>query len=394
MNIQNHPTNQMLIILIIIFSLAIIAKSIKLINQPIIIGEIILGILLTNIGLSINHNFVSSIIHNEFLINLATLGSIFLLLEIGLETEFNDLIVNKKYAIITAITGVVIPFICGYFIVPYIFSNENQNLQIFMGSFFAVTSTGISISVFKELKILKTQSCQIVLGASIIDDIIGLLLLSITVSIIKFNEYNYNIIFTIILKLLIFFILLYIVNKFILKNIFKPFIKQKESLLIIIICYTLLCSYSAEKIGLAMIIGAFLAGITINNSLSKIINHNFYLELIAPLRTLFTPIFFIYSGMQINISNLFNYKLILISLIIGFFAIISKLSSSILLPKKLNKKIIGFGMVPRGEIGLIFAVTGLNLGLYSNQIFTILMLVIIYTTIITPVVINHIVKHN
>lgn len=390
---MNNQNNEILVILIIIFLLAILAKSIKLIKQPIIIAEIILGILLSNISLYINHDLISSVIHSQFLANLAILGSIFLLLEIGLETDFNDLIINKKYAIITAITGVIIPFLCGYFIItPYILKNHTQNLQIFMGSFFAITSTGISISVFKELKILKTQSCQIVLGASIIDDIIGLILLSITISIISLNTYSYTILLLIILKLSLFFISLYIINKFILKNILKPFLHERESLLIIIICYTLICSYVAEKIGLAMIIGAFLAGVGINHNLNKIINHNFYLELITPLKTLFTPLFFIYSGMQINITNLLNYKLILISLVIGFFAICTKLCAGFFLPTKLNRKIIGFGMVPRGEIGLIFATTGLNLGLYSNEIFTILMLVIIYTTIITPIIINQIVK--
>jgi Kef-type K+ transport system membrane component KefB len=387
-----HQTNNPLFFLLIAFFIAIIARLTKLINQPTIIGEIILGVIFINILNKFAPILANNLIHSEFLANIAVLGSIFLLLEVGLETNFTDLVNNKKYAILVALTGVLIPFICGYFIVvPYILHIKSSILQIFMGSFFAVTSTGVSISLFKDLKILKTQASQIVLGASIIDDIIGLLLLSISVSMIKFGYYDNYMLIIIIVKLVVFLISIYLINKYILKYIQLKFINNHEFLFIIIIFYTLFCSYIADKVGLAMVIGAFLAGLGISSNSN---NGNGYFGYVISLRTLFTPLFFVYSGMQINITNFFDYKLVLESIIIGLIAIMSKLSSIILISKRVkHRSIIAFGMVPRGEIGLVFALTGFNLGLLSSQVFTILMLVIIYTTIITPIAINLIIKN-
>ncbi|MFO0320089.1 MAG: cation:proton antiporter, partial [Neisseriaceae bacterium] len=171
------------------------------------------------------------------------------------------------------------------------------------------------------------------------------------------------------------------------------------------ISFALLMSYFAGIIGLAFIIGAFLAGLLLYPQLFKgyknIQNKADFSEdqhqlehLIAPYGKIFTPLFFIYAGMQVDIASTLDFNTILTALLISFVAIVSKLFVGIFLPRGINRWIVGIGMVPRGEIGLIFAITGLQLKVINNDIFAAILLMIIITSIITPITINYLVRRE
>lgn len=400
-----QPVNRILLLsfLVIAALFSLVANKYK---QSIVLGQIIIGIL---VGVLAHFHiaFFAEIINNDPLGLIAQLGSIFLLFEIGLESDFREIRNAGKHGSLVAIIGATVPFCLGYFIVtPYIIGSNSHNLALFVGGILAVTSTSISVSVFKELGIIHQKSCQIVLTASIIDDIIGLVLLSIIAAAVSVGSIDGHLLLIISTKVASFFIVCYIVAKFVLPKVLIPGLPKLgtgeniTTLFIVAVCFTL--SWFAETIGLAGIVGAFFAGLMLNSKkfleygLLSTKNPKEYnkslIDLILPIGRILTPIFFIYAGMQVDIVNVFNIKTILIATLISLVAIIGKLSCCISLPKGINRLIVGFGMVPRGEIGIIFALTGLNIGVIDNDLFTTLLLVIVITSLVTPIALNILVQ--
>lgn len=393
--------------LAIIIIFAIISKAASKIGQSFVLGQLLLGI-----GLRILAHFnimgLANMPDNQQIAFFAELGSIFLLLEIGLESSLTEIMDAGKYAISVALIGVIVPFILGYFIVvPFILHSNSLILRLFFGSMLAVTSTGVSVSVFKELGILKSKASQIVLAASVIDDISGLILLSITTGLAINGNINLSSLGLTLFNTCIFFTASVVGAKYLLPYIIKFISKinnNNDTITLIIFSFCLLMAYTAGSIGLAFIIGAFLAGLllypklfqdfeSINNQ-SKFNNQRHQLEaLIAPYGKIFTPLFFIYAGMQVDIISIFNYKILISTVLISIVAIIGKLGAGVLLPKNSNRLLVGIGMIPRGEIGLIFAITGLHLKIIDSNIFAIILLVIIITSIVTPIAINYQVNH-
>ncbi len=403
----SYSTN-LLLWLALIYAVAIFARASDKIGQPNVLGQLIFGVVISAIA-SFSIFGLTNITHNDTLSFFAELGSIFLLLEIGLESSLKDISSAGKHAVIVAVIGVLVPFVLGFFIVvPYILNSHNTNLQLFIGSMLAVTSTGISVSVFKELNMLKNQACKIVLAASVIDDILGLVLLSITTGLTLEGTINPSSIGINIINVALFFLISIAFGIYILPTIIRFLSKVNSNsdtiiLIIIVFCFSL--SYIAGQIGLAFIIGAFLAGLMLSPQLFKqfqqikgkkhFLENDHQLEyLVAPYGKIFTPIFFIYAGMQVDILNTFNYSTVKIAILISFIAIIGKVVAGIFLPKNINKWLVGFGMVPRGEIGLIFAIAGLQLKIINHELFAALLLMIIITSIITPIVLTALTKRE
>lgn len=395
---------------ILLLSLLVVASIFSLVaskyRQSTVLGQLVIG---TLIGVLAHFHIAvfADLIKNEGLELIAQLGSIFLLFEIGLESDFRDLKNAGKHGVLVALIGAIIPFCLGYFLVtPYIIGSRSHNLALFIGGILAVTSTGVSVSVFKELGIIRQKACQIVLTASVIDDIIGLVLLSVITATVNLGSVDGQFLFAISAKVISFFVICYIIAKYILPKVLIPQLSRLgtgeniTTLFIVAVCFMM--SWFAETIGLTGIIGAFFAGLILNqkNFLAQGLlptpnykEHNQGLiNLILPLGRIFTPIFFVYAGMQIDLVNIFNIKTIVIAILISIVAIIGKLSCCITIPKNINRLVVGFGMVPRGEIGIIFAITALNIEMINNNLFTTLLLVIVITSIVTPVALNRLVR--
>ncbi len=408
-----HQSESSDLLLYLIFTLifAILALSINKLKQPVVLGQILIGSI---IGILAHYNIgvFKQITSNHTLEFLAQIGSIFLLFEIGLESDIKEIKKSGRHAIIVATTGVIIPFLLGFYVLaPLIISKPSTSFSLFIASVLAVTSTGISVSVFKDMGIIKNKSCQIVLCASIIDDIVGLILLSIISAFSLGGNININEILIILSTVAAFFIIstflgIYVLPFTIDKLISKISIKD-EMLTLTMVVFCLFLSWYAEVIGLASIIGAFMAGLLIKEkyfvkyaTISRQSKSQIYLDdsnsniihLISPLGRIMTPIFFIYAGMQIDIINALNMETLKLAVTISFFAIISKSLAGIILPRDFNRWLIGFGMVPRGEIGVIFALAGLKLQLIDNTIFTAILMMVIITSVITPLMINRVYK--
>lgn len=401
---------------IIIFASLLSIATVK-IKQPVVLGQIIAGTLIGVLA-HFNIGIFPELSKNHILEFLAELGSIFLLFEIGLESNISEIKKSGKNAAIVAFTGAAIPFALGYFVVtPLIHPAHSQSFAIFIGSILAVTSTGISVSVFKSLGIIKENPGQIIVAASVIDDVIGLILLSITIEFIKIGHIDILTTFNTFKDIALFFLISILLGFTVLSRVIRTIVKnvahRRDLLILTLISYCIFMSYFASMMGLASIIGAFLAGLLVEEDFyknyhgmylnTKILpdinlgmpaidkgHHNQLVNLVEPIGKILTPIFFIFAGLQVDIIASLNYETIKLTLIITVFAILGKALSGVFLPKNINKWLIGFGMVPRGEIGIIFAITGLELNLINKNMFAAILLMIIITSIITPIAINHI----
>ncbi len=385
--------SQLIVVTLTIIAGAGLASLIRKFGLPSVVGELILGLLL---GMFAHFKLAvwPQVINDRVIEFFAELGSILLLFEIGLESSLKELYQVGKHGVMVAFIGVLVPFCLGaWFIGDLLLGTLDFKLKLFIGATLAATSAGISVRVFKDLKIINTLEAKIVLSASIIDDVLGLIILAVVAGLVTSGSINYPNISLVFIKVIVFFAATFIIGSFLLPYLTKRLlaVNQEESMrFILLISICLFCSWLAVKAGLAAIVGAFIAGLLIDE---KMLNSSHPpIELLKPLNYLFVPIFFVFAGMQVDIVAIASWQTLTLGLWISLVAIIGKLASATILPKHLNRFIVGFGMVPRGEVGLIFALLGRELGVFDQEIFASILMMVIVTSLVTPIILQRIVK--
>jgi Kef-type K+ transport system membrane component KefB len=328
-------------------------------------------------------------------------------------------------AFLVAIIGVVVPFALGFFVGPFLLPGQSMTLYLFLAATLTATSVGITARVFKDLKVLDTQEAQIVLGAAVIDDVLGLVILAVVSAVVTIGGVGLGMIGWITIKAIAF-----LVGAIVLGQFFAPKISKIFSLIntgvgmkfALIISFCMLFSYLAYQAGLAPLVGAFAAGLILdpvyfhyfkdpkivrditiaiqddeperrNKMLAVIAPHakRHIQDLVTPVGMLFVPIFFVYTGMNVRLDYMFNLPVLFVALGITFIAVVGKLVSG-LGAGKANKLLVGTGMVPRGEVGLIFAMTGKALGVISGEVFAVIVIMVILTTLLTPLLLTRMVN--
>ncbi len=425
--IHTEEQNILLLALSLIIGGAALSWVVRNAGLPAVTGELGLGMLFAILA-HYNISFWPDMTHNSMIAFFAQIGSILLLFEIGLESSVDGLFKVGKYGLLTAVIGVIVPFCLGYWLLGgVLLSSHDVKLNLFLAATLAATSTGISVRVFKDLGIINNPACQIVLAASIIDDILGLIILAFVSGLAIAGSTSYSAIGLILLNVVAFFFMTLVLARRITPHLIKHILRisnDEPMVLAILLSFCLFWAWMASLVGLAPIIGAFVAGLIIDEIAFRRSQHpywynrilemddqegvyqefktdiigHYYKErlsnLVKPLNHAFVPIFFVYAGMQVDIIAVANFKIIIYGVAISLVAIIGKLVSGIFLPKKVSKMLVGFGMVPRGEIGLIFALTGKELGVFSQEIFAAILIMVIITSLVTPIALQKIVKGN
>ncbi len=360
---------------------------------PSVLAELFCGVLFGFILLlsptnSWFHVQIQSIKQSEILFILGEIGIVLLLFEIGLETELNKIVSVGKEATLVALGGVISPFIFIY-LINYIFHfNWDYKLSLFLGLVFAATSIGVTARVFQDLKILNTLNAQIVLGAAVLDDIIGLILLSVLSGLLSNtgSTFSWGDTSFIILKASLFLGLSIWLGG-------KISGSDPWGLMIWVLAFAFILSYLAALAGLAPIIGAFAAGITLDRvKIEDSFGETKKIEdFIAPIIKVLTPIFFVKIGLSIDLKELFSFLPILLTVVACFSKIIS---GWLFLPFKtsFNRLIVGVGMVPRGEVGLVIAAIGSQMGILTGNIYSSSLIAVILTTLIAPIWLQIILK--
>jgi Kef-type K+ transport system membrane component KefB len=390
-------------------------------GQPAVIGELLAGVALSALGY-FGWDFIAQISNNEIIYFLAQLGALLLLFSIGLESNLHEMKKVGARALGVALIGVVVPFVLGSFVLgPIFFGGESSNARLFLGASLVATSVGITASVFRSLKLTKTRAAQTVLGAAVIDDVLGLIVLAIVSALVSGGELSFGLIAVLAAKSFGFLGGALLLGGYFAKPISKGMSKIHTGIgmkLTLAIGFALTFGYLAELFGLEPIIGAFAAGLLLEavhfESFSdpEIIDEIKYLEtndehgqsvkdiikkhrhahiedLINSISLIFVPVFFVFTGLQIDFGSLLQPKLYLVAGVISIFAVASKLVAGFAAEGSRNEKLlVGFSMVPRGEVGLIFAATGSALGVLSGELFSTIVLVVIITTFISPALIK------
>lgn len=363
-----------------------------------VLGEIFAGLVLGPSGFGLI-NLADS---GELLKVLAEIGIMLLLFEIGFETDTNKLKNVGKQSSILALGGALIPFILGFF-VSYLFLNLSLNTSLFIGGTLTATSIGITMRVLKDMGMATGKRAQIVLGAAVMDDLLGILFLVFVYDYISTGEVSLVHTAKIFAFIMIFFTLTPVIAKGVAKLMRHLSYKRRVHGFIpsFIISLILLFSYIASFLGIPEILGSFAAGIAFSRRF--IIPFAAYLhpdendrgfldhlrDRMHPIIYLFSPIFFVYVGLSIDLSliDFTNMHFWFVSFILVFIAFLGKYVAALLVPglSLKDRTFLGLSMIPRGEVGLIFAELGRTTKVFDNEIYSTLVLVVVVTTLLPPI---------
>ena len=414
----------------LILILAKVSSLIERFGQPAVLGELLVGILLGSLPLIGLHLF-ESIRSNELIHFLSELGIIMLLFQIGLESSVQTMMKVGIPSLLVACAGVIAPFILTTYLVgPWLMPGLSNTVYLFLGAAMTATSVGITVRVLKDIGKSQSTEARIIVGAAVIDDVLGLIILAVVSGIAQHGEINNQAIFIIIFKALLFLVGGIFLGRW-LAPYFSIFFSKittgvgMKFALVMFFCLTF--AYTASFMGLAPIVGAFTAGLilesvyfkqfdnsqfgenirrvikeeNINGSfmikLEKIIENysqKHIEEFVDHIGHFLVPIFFVLTGMQVRVEAFFNPQIILMASGILVVAVLSKVIAGYVAGKGLNRLAIGIGMVPRGEVGLIFANIGKGLGIMDDAVFSAIVMVIMLTTLITPPILTAVFSNN
>lgn len=375
-----------------LFDLALILISTKLfglitkkVRMPQVVGALVAGVILGPAVLNV-------LSETEFIQKLAELGVIVLMFTAGLETDINQLKKTGKASFIIAVLGVIIPLAGGFFIASIFNKGNDVNTilqNVFIGIILTATSVSITVETLKEMGKLNTRAGNAILGAAIIDDILGIIALTITTSL---ADPSINVII-VLAKIVMFFIFAgfsgYLFHWAFIK-LDERYQRDLRRFVIIAFVFCLLLSFSAEEFfGVADITGAFIAGLVISDSnRSKYLNSRF--ETLSYM--LLSPIFFASIGIKVQLTAMTK-TIFIFAILLLIVAILSKIVGCALgakLCRYSNREAIqiGTGMISRGEVALIVANKGIAMGLMLPEFLAPVVIVVVVTTIVTPILLK------
>lgn len=350
--------------------------------------SLIISILETTAGLSPDAAEATFKSQSEVLEILSELGVIILLFEIGLESNIEQLLAVGIQAFIVACIGVVVPFVAGTAGLMFIF-HVPVIPAIFAGAALTATSIGITSRVLSEIGCLSTQEGQIILGAAVIDDVLGILILAVVASLAKTGEIDIANIIYLIISASVFIVGAIVLGKFF-NGTFVALASQFKTrgrVVVPALILALLLAYIGGAIHLEAILGAFAAGLVLDETEpGKELE-----ELIKPIADVIVPVFFVAVGAKTDLSVLNpaipeNREGLIIAVFLIVVAIVGKISAGwgVFGLDNLNRLGIGVGMIPRGEVGLVFAAVGSASGALSPALDVAIILMVILTTFLAP----------
>jgi Kef-type K+ transport system membrane component KefB len=365
-------------------------------GQPAVLGELIGGVIVGGSVLGLVPTAAGDAMA-ETIHLFAEIGVVILLFEVGLETDLKEMFRVGPAASAVALVGVVAPFLLGagywYFTNPSLGAQPEgvslAKVAVFVGATLTATSVGITARVLTDLDRMHTREARTIIGAAVIDDVLGLVMLALVVGLAAGSTVTFGTIAWTLTKAVGFLVLAVIIGNFIGPHLFDfvDRLRVRGILLVSAFCFALLLAALADVSDSAMIIGSFAAGII----LSSTNQFDLVVERIEPVADVFTPIFFVSVGAAVNVrlflpwTEDFNTGVLVIGGILTGIAIIGKIIAGWATPwEDMNRLAVGVGMIPRGEVGLIFADIGRRGGLLSEAVFSAILIMVIISTFITP----------
>jgi len=395
---------------VILFALVIILLAAKLgghfterIGQPAVLGELIVGVILGNLYL-LGFFYFEPLKGHEAVHVMAEIGVILLLFEVGLESSISDMMKVGWSSLLVALLGIVTPFFLGWGVSAWLLPDHSIYVHLFIGATLTATSVGITARVLKDMGRLQDKESRIILGAAVIDDVLGLVILAVVSGVIVAVDRGGSGVSTlsvlwIVAKAFLFLVGAIVIGGFLAPRIFNAAFRLRGTgvLLTIALIFCFGMALLAELAGLASIVGAFAAGLI----LDKVHYRKFrergeheLEELLHPLAVFLTPIFFVEMGMNVDLKSFGQVDVLVFAGVLTLAAIIGKQAASLgVVEKGLNRFAVGLGMIPRGEVGLIFAAIGAKLFIHGERVvdasvYSAVVIMVIVTTMVTPPVLK------
>jgi Kef-type K+ transport system membrane component KefB len=400
---QDHdvdPAQFFLVLVAILVAGKLGGELAERIRQPAVLGELVAGMLVGGSVLGIVPTQPGVPAYDIVRI-LAEIGVVILLFEIGLETDLREMFRVGGAATVVAVMGVLCPFALGilywYFSDPAIGAHPQGvsllSVAIFVGATLTATSVGITARVLSDLNRLHTPEARTIIGAAVIDDVLGLVMLAMVTGLVAGGTFSVPGLSWTLVKAVGFLVVAVIIGNWITPRVFDWIdrLRVRGVLLIAALCFALLLAALADLADSAMIIGSFAAGIV----LSSTNQFDLVLEQVKPVADVFTPIFFVSVGAAVNLrllwpfSEQFDAAVLAVGGILLGIAIVGKVVAGFaVFWKKVNRLAIGVGMVPRGEVGLVFAEIGRREGVLSEGAFSAVLIMVVFTTLLVPPVLS------
>ncbi|MGG5357732.1 MULTISPECIES: cation:proton antiporter [unclassified Enterococcus] len=373
------------ILCLILFATTIASHISRKLGIPAVIGQLLVGVLLGGAGL----NWV----HPDILVtDFSEIGVILLMFLAGLES---DLSLLKKYfrpAILVAVFGIVLPVVLGWG--TGLGFDVTQKEALFLGIILAATSVSISVEVLKELNVVNTKEGSTILGASVLDDILVVLVLSLNLTFLTGESEGSVSLPILILEQIFYFILIFLLVKwiapFLMRLSEKIYANSAVIIMSLVICLSM--SYVADLVGLSAVIGAFFAGIAVSQTkVQKEVFHN--IEALG--YSVFIPVFFVSVGLEVTFDSIAERWFFILAFTI--IAILSKLLGGYLGAKAAgfssnSSLMVGSGMISRGEMALIILQIGQQSQLIEESYYSPLVLIILISTLVSPLVLKYFTK--
>ncbi len=319
----------------------------------------------------------------------SNLGVILLLFMVGLESSVDEMLKVGGRAMMVALAGVIAPFALGLGAGMWLLPDHGMPVHLFLAAILCATSVGITARVFKDLMKLDTREAKVVLGAAVIDDVLGLIILAIVGGIVATGGFVWTEVTRIVLLALAFLLTILMFGDWIVRRgvwLFSQLDRHNAKVLFSL-PFAFLLAWISDLIGLATIVGAFAAGLILSEEhFARFTDRDLSArDAIAPIEALFAPIFFVLMGMQVNLATFAETDTLFLAIAFTIAAIVGKLVSGAFAGKDMDRLSIGLAMVPRGEVGLIFASVGKGLGVVTDSVFSAVVIMVVVTTMITPV---------
>jgi Na+:H+ antiporter len=388
----------------VILALAVILAGAKLgghlaarVGQPAVLGELVSGVLLGNAHL-MGIDWFQAIPANVTIDVLAQLGVLILLFQVGLESTVRDMLKVGVPSLLVAVLGVVTPFLLGWGVGALVLPEHSRYAHVFLGATLTATSVGITARVLSDLGRSKSSEARVILGAAVVDDVLGLVILAIVGGAIQAANSGQPMATAAVLGV-VFKALVFLGGALALGVTLSPRLFHLASRLrgrgvllttALVFCFVL--SFAASAIGLAPIVGAYAAGLILEDvhyrDFTARGEHHLE-ELVQPVATLLVPVFFVLMGMRVDLTAFARVEVLGLAALLTVAAVIGKQACSLGAFGGLDRISVGIGMIPRGEVGLIFAGIGLTLTVGGERIideavFSAVVIMVIVTTMITP----------
>jgi Kef-type K+ transport system membrane component KefB len=386
------PIAMVLLILAIILAGARLGGSIaERFRQPAVLGELLVGVLLGNLP-GVARQF-STVVRGEPMIEmLAEIGAVILLFEVGLESTLREMARVGMRSLVVAVLGVIAPWVLGFLVGRILLPDHSVYVHVFLGATLTATSVGITARVLKDLGHAQTLEARIILGAAVIDDVIGLVILAVVGSIISAADRGTALSFG---AALAFLFGAFFIGALSTPRVFSVAAKLpgRGTLLTTALAFCFILSALASLIGLAPIVGAYAAGLILEEAhytdFADKGEHRLE-ELVRPISVFLVPVFFVLMGMRVDLGAFMQPGVLGLAALLTIVAIIGKQVCALGgIGAPVDRTVIGIGMIPRGEVGLIFANIGLGLTvrgerIVDERIFAAVVVAVMMTTLVTP----------